>query len=150
MIAVVIGKGRNCPEELCDLAHEVGAAVGRSGHVLVTGGLGGVMLHAAIGAADEGGRVIGLVPAGREPDERFPGLVLRTGLTEPVRNVVTGSCADFMLVLWGSHGTAQELAVATDRGIPVAAVETGHWVTMAKGPILQRGQVEGWIKSLND
>lgn len=128
MIVSVVGKGRNCPTSISDLAYSVGYFVATGGHTLVTGGLGGVMLAAARGAAPHG-PVIGILPLQREPDPMWPSgaVVLHTGVPVSIRNVFTASCCDVMLAVDGSHGTMQELAVALDREIPVAQVDTKRW-----------------------
>lgn len=149
MIVAVVGKGRDCPFDTWAVAQRVGAAVALAGHVLLTGGLGGVMLAAAKGAAAEHGQVIGLVPDRGEPDPEFPGLLLRTGLSTPTRNVVMGHACDAMLACYGSHGTMQELAFALDRGIPVAAVACSTWHTIGV-PTLELPEVLPWLVSLND
>lgn len=148
MIVAVVGKGRDCVRDTWAVAVEVGMRVAAAGHVVVTGGLAGVMDGAARGAQRAGGVVIGLLPAGRE-DEATDQLTyaLPTGLTEPVRNIVIGSCCDAMLACFGSHGTLQELAVAIDRGIPVAAVETERWAGLGIARLLLT-EVDEWLSSI--
>ncbi len=43
MIIAVIGRGDRCTPEAYQLAEEVGREIGRRGHIVVTGGLNGVM-----------------------------------------------------------------------------------------------------------
>lgn len=128
-LIAVVGKGRNCPTEVEEVALRVGAAVARAGHVTVTGGYAGVMVAAAHGAASRGGRVLALLPEGRSVPDDFPpdAIVVPTGLSIPARNVVVGSCCAAMVALHGSHGALQELAVAIDREVPVVAVATDTW-----------------------
>lgn len=146
MIVAVVGKGRNCPRDVWELAYDCGVAVAQGGHLLMTGGLGGVMLQAALGAAAHGGTVIGVLPDKREPDPAFPGIVVPTGMSEPNRNVVMGSCCAAMLALYGSHGTMQEVAVALDREIPVASVETDLWEPFGARHV-RIDEVDEWLRS---
>ncbi|HWD55837.1 MAG TPA: hypothetical protein VG346_11980 [Acidimicrobiales bacterium] len=143
MIVAVVGKGRNCPPEVADIARFVGYAVGAAGHVLVCGGLGGVMDAAAAGAAMAGATVIGLVPNQDPPNDNCT-IALATGLPPTVRNIVVGSCCDALLALGGSHGTMQEIAVALDREVPVAAVETDRWIGLVPERI-GRDHVPAWL-----
>ncbi|MCA1570148.1 MAG: hypothetical protein LC798_07470 [Chloroflexi bacterium] len=133
MIVAVVGKGRDCPPDVERMAEEVGALIAEARQDLLTGGLGGVMAGAARGYAEEwvAGRAVALIPEGRDPvePERYD-VVLRTGLTEPGRNLVLASACDAMVALHGSHGTAQEVAVALDRGVPVWALDTPLWAPL--------------------
>jgi uncharacterized protein (TIGR00725 family) len=148
VIVAVIGKGRNCPADVSDTAYGCGVQVAALGHVLVTGGLGGCMLGAAHGAASRGGTVLGIVPANRDPDPTFPGIVIRTGLSEATRNVVIGSCADAVIACAGSHGTMQELAVALDRGVPCVQVRTQAWSAFV-GRAVDVLEVDEWLTSID-
>ncbi len=149
MIVAVVGKGRNCRPEVVDLARHVGRQVAVAGHVLVCGGLGGVMMASAEGASEAGGVVLGVVP-NEDAANGHCTIVVRTGLPPTVRNVVIGSCCDAMLALDGSHGTMQEIAVALDRGVPIAAVETQRWASLVQA-ILSPDDVRGWLdRTLDD
>lgn len=149
MIVAIVGKGQHCPESVYNDAVELGARAASAGHIVVTGGLGGVMRGALVGAAGVGPNLaIGLVPDGCEPD----GVMLRnrnvlflyTGLSHLVRNVVMGSCCDEMWVLPGGHGTCQEAAFALDRGVPVILHgQHGDWPTWglrAMGAVMAEGR----------
>lgn len=149
-LIAVVGKGRNCPLEVEQLALRVGGAVARAGHVVVTGGYAGVMVSAAHGAAAAGGRVLALLPEGREVPADFPpeAMVVPTGLSIPVRNVVVGSCCAGMIALHGSHGALQELAVAIDRGVHLAAVGTDTWSSLGVQRI-EEEEVLAWASLID-
>jgi uncharacterized protein (TIGR00725 family) len=123
----VVGKGRNCPAEVYDLALQVGRMVGRhaAACILVTGGLGGAMTAAACGAREAGGLSIGLLPAlsdrttGENPCLDIP---INTGVTAHIRNVILASAVDVLIAVPGSHGTLQEMILALDMEKPVWAV----------------------------
>ena len=142
----VVGKGRNCPDEVAALARRVGALVAEAGAMTVTGGYAGVMVEAAKGAHASGGTVLAILPSGREVPEDFPGeaIIVRTGLSIPTRNVVVGSCCDAMIALHGSHGALQELAVAIDREVPAAAVGCDTWASLGL-PRLEVADVPRWL-----
>lgn len=146
MIVAVYGKGRDCPKDVYDDAVTVGRYIAEGGHVLVTGGLGGVMEAAAKGARECGGFVVGILPYNWKGN-KYLSLAIRTGLSVPTRNVVNGACADMAIGMWGGHGTLQELCLAMDRDIPVAAVATDKWESL-NIPQLVVEEVPGWLISL--
>ena len=60
---LVIGNNDNgCTPELETTAYETGKEVAKSGSVLITGGLGGVMKAASHGAKDAEGTTVGIIP----------------------------------------------------------------------------------------
>jgi uncharacterized protein (TIGR00725 family) len=154
-LVAVVGKGRDCPQAVYDAAREIGAAVADANAILVTGGLGGVMEAAAAGCQAAGGFVVGVIPQQYKGNSHLS-LALRTGLPEPVRNVITANCCQAMLVLPGSHGTLQEAVVALDRNIPVGLVGVAGvphlaWMDGLLGmgtnaELLVTRDVEAWLK----
>jgi uncharacterized protein (TIGR00725 family) len=96
----------------------------RAGHVVVCGGLGGVMAAAAQGAAEAGGVSVGLLP-GDTRDGAAPGLTvaLPTGLGE-LRNGLLVRAVEALVCVGGSWGTLSELALAVRTGVPVVALRT--------------------------
>lgn len=150
-LIAVVGKGRNCPPDVAALAREVGSTVAMHGHHVVTGGYAGVMVAAARGAADIGlAPPIALLPEGRAVPEDFPveSIVIPTGLSIPVRNVLVGSCCAAMVALHGSHGAMQELAVAIDRDVPVVAVDTHRWEGLGVTRITH-DELSAWLRQLD-
>jgi uncharacterized protein (TIGR00725 family) len=126
ILVAVVGKGRDCPGPVYDLAFQVGVLIGAHRELLlVTGGLGGAMEGAALGAKQSGGRVLGLLPG--RPNRTtgvFAGadLQLDTGLSTNGRNIVLASAVSAMAAVPGSHGSLQEMIIAADAGKPVWAV----------------------------
>jgi len=119
LVVGVVGKGRNCPPDVYELAYEAGRTIGRHHDdvVVVTGGLGGVMEAASRGARESGAFVVGILPAAgpdTPPRNAYLDLAVDTGLSFQVRNVVVASTVDVMVALPGSHGALQETIVALD------------------------------------
>lgn len=119
----VSGPGSASAEE-CALAREVGHGLAGRGHVVVCGGLGGVMEAAARGAAEGGGLSVGLLPGDdRAADNAYLTVALPTGLGE-MRNALLVRSVDVLVCVGGSWGTLSELALAMRTGVPVVALRT--------------------------
>ena len=126
----VVGAGDASRWEI-DQAEEVGRLLGRSGAVLICGGLGGVMHAAARGAQSEGGISVGILPG----DDRRPGsphltVAIPTGLGE-ARNTLVVRGADAMIAVGGEFGTLSEIAFALRIGKPVIGLDT--WQLAKRG-----------------
>lgn len=123
MYVAVVGPGEATEEQLT-AAEEVGARLASRGAVVVTGGLGGVMEAASRGAAQAGGRAVGLLP-GLERAEANPWvtIALPTGLGE-LRNGLVVRAADAVIAIGGAYGTLSEVALALKAGKPVVGVGT--------------------------
>ncbi len=121
----VFGAG-SCDETLCQLAYDVGEALGRAGARLVCGGRGGVMEAASRGARDAGGLVVGVLPgrdAGESPPNDAVGVALFTGLGQ-ARNLVVALSGAAAIAVGGSWGTLSEIALALKHGIPVVSLDS--------------------------
>lgn len=114
-IVAVIGAGI-CDPSLASAAREVGRLLARAGFTVLTGGLGGVMEAASLGAREAGGLVIGLLP-GASTEEANPHVDVRiaTGVGEG-RNVIIANTADAFIAVGGGYGTLTEIAFALKRG----------------------------------
>lgn len=121
MYVAVIGPSMASSDEMA-LAREAGRLLAVAGHVVVTGGLGGVMAAAAEGAA--AGTVVALLP-GTDRSAASPGhdVVIPTGLGE-MRNALIVRAADAVLAVGGAWGTLSEIALAVRTGVPVVAVRS--------------------------
>jgi uncharacterized protein (TIGR00725 family) len=120
----VIGGGGNVPDPVRAAAEKVGRAVAQAGAVLVCGGLGGVMEAACRGAAEEGGRTVGILPGlDRSEANRHVEVAIPTGLGE-ARNVLVVRAADAIVAVDGEYGTLSEIALALQAGIPVVGLDT--------------------------
>ena len=126
------------------LANEVGEAITRQGHAVLTGGHvdrveTSVKYDALLGAFQAAtlalpSRLIGILPAsiskalGRSASEPYVDvdckpavrqLYVHTMLTSEARNDITGQTADVLIALEGGEGTASEVAVAMRAERPV-------------------------------
>ena len=119
----VIGSGDADPP-----AAEAAAATGRllaeRGHLVVCGGLGGVMEAACRGASEAGGRTVGILPgddrSAANPHVEIP---IATGMGN-ARNVLVALNGDAVIAVSGSTGTLSEIGHALDFGRPVAGIDT--------------------------
>jgi len=123
MRVTVVG-GSTVTEEQAAVAQRVGREVGRRGHTLVCGGLGGAMLAACRGASEAGGRTVGILP-GPDPDaaNEFVDVPVATGLGDARNAMVVGN-GDGVVAVDGAYGTLSEIALALNAGLPVAGLDT--------------------------
>lgn len=121
----VVGPGDGATEAQRTAAYDAAAALAADGHVIVTGGLGGVMAAAADGAAASGGTSLGLLPD-RDRGRAHPSLTVSvpTGLGE-LRNGLVVRAADCVLAVGLSWGTLSEVALAVRTGVPVVLLLAG-------------------------
>lgn len=120
---LVVGYNEDsCTDVARALAYEVGAEIARRGHVLLTGGLGGVMASAARGAYEHGGITVSILPQ-KDTSQANPYSMIKiaTGLSH-MRNMVNVWSADGVIVVGGGAGTLIEVAAAYLEGKPVVAL----------------------------
>lgn len=119
----VIGAS-SCDRTIDLLAEEVGYLIAKMGHVLVTGGLGGVMEAASRGAKKGGGITVGILP-GFSADEAnaFIDIPVVTGMSH-ARNVILVRSSKAVIAVAGEYGTLSEIALALKIGIPVVGLES--------------------------
>lgn len=119
----VIGAGDPNPV-FDDLAYAVGAALSQQGAALVCGGRGGVMEAASRGAAEAGGRVIGILPGNhRAEGNPWLSVAVATGLGE-ARNLAVVRSSDAVIAIGGSYGTLSEIAFCLKFGVPLVGLKT--------------------------
>jgi len=118
MIVAVIG-GNYCTREIAEIAYQVGKRIAQKKHILICGGLGGVMEAACRGAKDGGGLTIGVLP-GKEKNEanRFVDIPIVTAMSH-ARNAIITRTADVLIAIDGKYGTLSEigLALAIDKKV---------------------------------
>jgi len=130
----VIGEGE-CSARTAALARRVGAAVAKSGAVLCSGGLGGVMEAASRGATEAGGVVVGILPGFRRQEaNRWVTVPIVTGMDQ-ARNVVLVRSCDALIAVGGMYGTLSEIALALKLGVPVVGLGTWRLRQPAGRPV---------------
>ena len=139
-IVSVIG-GRDCPEQVERLAHNLGKKLAKVADILVSGGLSGTMKAVCSGFKSAGGITLGILPGYNKADANdFVDIIIPTGLGL-ARNVLVVKAADVVVALPGGPGTLSEVAYCLQFGIPV--ISLGSW--NIKG-VIKVKTVEGAVK----
>ncbi|MDE1770295.1 MAG: TIGR00725 family protein [Thaumarchaeota archaeon] len=125
----IIGNNANgTTPELAKIAYETGMEIAKSGSVLVTGGLDGVMKAASHGAKDGGGLVVGIIP---QNDFSFANeycdIVVPTGMGLS-RDFLTALSGDGVIIVGGGSGTLSETCAAYMHKKPIVAIRTSGGV----------------------
>ena len=95
-----------------------------AGAVVVTGGLGGVMEAASMGARAAGGTTVGLLPGSdRRDGNRWLSIAIPTGMGE-ARNALVVRAADGVIAIGGGWGTLSEIAFARKTGKPAVGLQS--------------------------
>jgi len=123
MIVAVIG-GNYCSREIAKIAYEVGKKIAQKKHILICGGLGGVMEAACQGAKDGGGLTIGILP-GKDKTEANPfvDIPIVTAMSH-ARNAIITRTADVLIAVDGRYGTLSEIGLALATGKKVVGINT--------------------------
>ncbi|MFB6108328.1 MAG: TIGR00725 family protein [Haloplanus sp.] len=121
-VSVVGGHAVTEPE--ADAAERVGRLLAERGHVVVCGGLGGVMASVCRGANRAGGETVGILP-GEDPAEANPHVdtAVATGMGH-ARNALVVMNGDAVVAVDGGPGTLSELGYAGVYDRPVAGLGT--------------------------
>lgn len=117
----VVG-GSTVDDDTAATARAVGRLLGERGHLLICGGLGGVMAAACEGATAEGGTTVGILP-GEDPADANPhvDVAVATGMGDG-RNRLVALNGDAAIAIDGHHGTLTEIAHALNDGTPAAGI----------------------------
>ena len=145
---LVVGYGRDhCTALAYDAAYQVGAEVAKSGVILITGGLGGVMEAASRGAREGGGFVIGIIPQDdKEASNAYCDAVIATGIGF-ARDFVTAYSADAVIVVGGGVGTLIEICAAYQNKSPIVAVKgTGSVADRVSDDYIDDRQIEAILR----
>lgn len=127
---LVIGHNDNgCTDEHQKAAYDVGAEVAKSGSVLITGGLGGVMTAACHGAHDANGITVGIIPqADASPANPYCDIVIPTGMGL-TRDFLNALSSDGIIIVGGGSGTLSEICAAYMHKKPMVAIRNMGGVT---------------------
>jgi uncharacterized protein (TIGR00725 family) len=122
-IVSVIGQSSSTPEQDAQ-AVELGKLIAEAGHVIVCGGMGGVMQAVAKGAAEHNGICIGLLPGDDQAEGNpFISVGIPTGLGH-ARNMLVVRAGDIIVAIGGSYGTLSEIAFALTMGKVVIGLDS--------------------------
>jgi len=121
---LIVGNNENgSTPELEKIAYETGMEVAKSGSVLLSGGLGGVMKAACHGAKDGGGLTIGIIP---QNDASFANeycdIVIPSGIGL-ARDFLTALASDGVIIIGGASGTLSETCAAYMHKKPIVAIK---------------------------
>lgn len=119
----VIGAGEPTASQ-AESAYEVGREIARAGHILVCGGLAGVMEAAARGAAEAGGISLGILPDDdRSKANPYITVSIPTGFSHG-RNYLVVKSGDGVIAVGGGAGTLSEIGLAIKLGRPLVLVDS--------------------------
>jgi uncharacterized protein (TIGR00725 family) len=105
-------------------ARTVGRRLAERGHVVVCGGLGGVMEAVCAGASAAGGETVGILPTSDCDDaNEYVDIAIATGLGH-ARNALVVMNGDAVVAVDGGVGTLSELGFAGVFDRPVAGLDT--------------------------
>lgn len=130
-------KGRSV-EQGQKLAEEIGAAIARAGHSLMTGATSGLPDWAAEGYKKAGGRMsLGLSPAATKVEHilkyRLPiknyDSILYTGLHYGGRDSLLINSADAVVTIGGRLGTLHEFTIAAETHTPIGILESAGGIS---------------------
>ena len=121
---LIVGNNENgSTPELEKIAYETGMEVAKSGSVLISGGLGGIMKAACHGAKDGGGLTVGIIP---QNDASFANeycdIVIPSGIGL-ARDFLTALASDGVIVIGGASGTLSETCAAYMHKKPIVAIK---------------------------
>ncbi len=123
MLIGVIG-GDEAQSDSLRLAYEVGREIASRGHVLVSGGRGGVMRESCRGAKEAGGLTVGILPGDDLSDaNEFLDIPIITGIGF-ARNSIVARTANALIAIDGSYGTLSEIAYGLTAGRHVVGLNT--------------------------
>lgn len=127
---LVIGHNTNgCNETHSQFAYQIGSEIAKMGHVLITGGLGGVMEAASKGARDSNGLTVGIIPqADSSMANEFCDIVIPTGMGL-TRDFLNALSADGVIIIGGGSGTLSEVCAAYMHKKPMVAIRNMGGVT---------------------
>ena len=139
---LVVGNNENgSTPELEKIAYETGVEIAKSGSVLITGGLGGVMRAACHGAKDADGLTVGIIPQ-NDPSfaNEYCDVVIPSGIGL-ARDFLNALSADGVIIIGGGSGTLSETCAAYMHKKPIVAIKnTGGTADMFADKYLDHRQ----------
>jgi len=105
------------------MAQELGKRLALKGHVILCGGLGGVMEAVCKGAREAGGTAVGVLPGSVGDHNAYVDIAIATGMGHARNAIIVGS-ADVVIALPGEYGTLSEIALALKMGKKVISLKS--------------------------
>ncbi|HWQ19385.1 MAG TPA: TIGR00725 family protein [Methanotrichaceae archaeon] len=115
--------GGECSDEAWNMAQELGRSLALKGHVVICGGLGGVMEAVCMGARDAKGTTVGVLPGDVGNQNAYVDIAIATGMGH-ARNAIIVRSADVVIALPGEYGTLSEIALALKMGKKVISLKS--------------------------
>ncbi|MEJ5292757.1 MAG: TIGR00725 family protein [Candidatus Methanosuratincola sp.] len=117
------------PPEVEAKARALGSAIAKGGHVLITGGDGGLMRTVSEAAFKEGGTTVGIMAIEMEKiDDAHPwhnpfnSVVIRSGQSFTSRSSMVVRSSDALILLAGGVGSLTEVAMAYNMKKPIVVL----------------------------
>ena len=122
-ILIIGHNGSSITPEVAKIAYETGAEVAKSGAVLITGGMEGVMEAACHGAKDAGGLTVGIIPQS-DPSfaNQYCDIVIPSGMGL-ARDFLNALSGDGVIIIGGGSGTLSETCAAYMHKKPIVAIK---------------------------
>ena len=121
-ILVIGHNDKGCTPEHEKIAYETGTEIAKSGSVLISGGLGGVMRASCHGAHDAGGLTVGIIPQGEHSfANEYCDVVIPSGMGL-TRDFLNALSADGVIIIGGGSGTLSEVCAAYMHKRPMVAI----------------------------
>lgn len=121
----LIGAGDRIDTTTENKAIELGREIAKRGHILICGGLGGVMDAAANGVKQEGGVSIGILPF-ENRDHASSNLTYSIPTSQGHgRNFLVALSGDGVVAVGGGFGTLSEIGYSLKLGKPLVIIDTG-------------------------
>lgn len=125
------------------IAQEVGKEIAAAGHILISGGLGGVMEASAKGATEAGGCVVGILPGDQFSEgNKYLTIRIPTGM-KYARNQITGLSCHGCIVIGGSSGAYEEARRVWEGRGPVVVIQNTGSASGAAHTMIDREQTIG-------
>ncbi len=116
-------RGLKPNKKIYKLAERAGELVAQKGAVLITGGKGGIMKAAAIGAKRYGGNTVGIVKGNlRNITNKFIDVEIVSNMGTAGEESILVMSSDGIVAVGGGAGTLQELTIAYRNKKPVVAL----------------------------
>jgi len=146
--------GHRARRHVLKQAYTLGKEIARCGHVLLTGGGGGIMEEASKGAYDGEGLVIGILPSERtHPIEGYPNkyvdIPIYTGMAD-ARNVINAKTPHVIVALEGGPGTLSEIALALKSETPVIGLNCPQFGMEDQQNFITVKTVEGALRKIEE